>query len=92
MPDELKAKKKNQIVFFFLSGPFANLLLMLIARVFGDKNMLFMDILFWINVYLFVENMFPLFLKKNDVGKLKYYLKGRTKFIATDGKFQVNSD
>ena len=73
--EELKQKGKWQICAFFLSGGFANLLLAVIAAIFLSVNDLYMSSLFWINIYLFALNLFPVFLRKNDVGRLKYYLK-----------------
>ena len=73
--DELKNKSRRGICLFFLSGALANLLLAVIAAILLNVSRLYMSSLFWINIYLFIWNLFPLFLRKNDAGRLKYYLK-----------------
>lgn len=50
--DELREKNKLEKVFFFLAGALSNLILVLISSFFRDRNFLYMNILFWINIYL----------------------------------------
>lgn len=70
--EDLLEKSLKDIIFFFLAGPFSNLLLMGLAMI--KMNSWHMNVLFWINLYLVIENVFPL-IKRNDMRKLITYVK-----------------
>lgn len=71
---DITIKTKFQKIIFFISGPVANLVMFLVAYLLRETNSMYMEMLIWINIYFFIANVFPFFIRKNDIGKLKKYI------------------
>lgn len=83
--EDLKDKTKKQKIAFFSAGALANLIVALVSVLLRGNNNIYIDIFMWMNLYFFVENIFP-FFKHNDAGKLRKYIEkpkraGRTSRI-----------
>lgn len=71
----MESKTSKEIVFFFLSGAFANLILIAIGSIASSDENLYARFLVLINVLLIMENCTPFVIKRNDVGKMIKYLR-----------------
>ena len=71
--EELYEKNKLKKIVFFMSGIIANFVLALIACICIKKATFYMMVLIEINVFMIVENAFPIF--GTDMKKMIEYLK-----------------
>ena len=70
--NEILKMNKIELIFFFFSGSFSNLLLLFIALFIGDPIISYP--LFLLNLFLIVVNLNPI-SSKNDFGMFIHYIK-----------------
>lgn len=73
--DSMKSKSRREIIIFFLSGPFANLILIAAGCFFTFGESMFARFLVYFNAIVILENCIPFLNKKNDVGKMIKYIR-----------------